>query len=908
LTAPQQTSSLRSVALVTALTFVQLLVQFATQLWLAKYFGAGPEMDAFVAALAVPAVIAAILSGSLGYVLMPVFSERLLAFGQRDALRVTSQVGLVVIVLGGLVSAAVSTFARPIVDAMCPGFTEQQRELTARLLSLLAILVETNSLIAFLNALHHCHRRFALPALAGVIGTLATLLYVIVMHDRQSIHALAWAVSLGSVVTTAILLPRFVSDARQFKPTENSQPGAARQVFALLAPLVLGTLLWRLDPLLDRYLGSYLQPGSIAQLGYAWRLATALMMIGTSGLSVVAFPALAAHAAGGRGKELRAEVAHALRFLMFLLVPVCVGLALFQRPVVQFLFERGKFTPSDTAAVALLLTLYLGAVFGASVGDLMSRTYYALHDTKTPVIVSMVGFLLAATAKVVTTQRYGAAGLAAATSFYYLFNAIVLTAILVRRQGVGILAGVASSIARSLFATLAACLAAYLVLQISPQALIIAAATGGIAYLAAALFLRDEFAVRGFAALPLRAAKGRAGTWLGRLLVLLLATTVALKLGDVTLGLLRQTQQRHLLRLPANASYRHQSNEFDYVFHANSLGLRGSERPFAKQASTRRVVVLGDSFVAGYGVADDDVFTARLEHLLNDGGPPPTEVINVGRTGSSTIRELDLYTMVGRRFQPDVVVLAYFLGNDLREIVDEHDQEELRHWHPRGFVRRLAHGLCPNIYLELAMLKQAAAVNRKNAPRTEEEILEVLRRECMQRGADYDAALAAYRRLPEDVKTKLMAGLLSDHQILPACYDPTCVRRALAPGDDYFQQAWPRAERHLERLRQLATADGTKFVLMLIPADVQMNAAAQARAAELGYDIDPVWLQGRCRTQQALHDWSSQANVPCLDLTEPLRQATEPLYFLRDGHFNPAGHQRTAELLSEFLKPRTETK
>jgi hypothetical protein len=87
-------------------------------------------------------------------------------------------------------------------------------------------------------------------------------------------------------------------------------------------------------------------------------------------------------------------------------------------------------------------------------------------------------------------------------------------------------------------------------------------------------------------------------------------------------------------------------------------------------------------------VADDEVLTARLEKLLNTGAKTPTEVINVGRTGSSTIREYDLYRLIARRFSPDVVVLAYFLGNDLREVVEEHDQDELRRWHPQGFVRR----------------------------------------------------------------------------------------------------------------------------------------------------------------------------------------------------------------------------
>jgi len=389
--------------------------------------------------------------------------------------------------------------------------------------------------------------------------------------------------------------------------------------------------------------------------------------------------------------------------------------------------------------------------------------------------------------------------------------------------------------------------------------------------------------------------------WLAKLLVLVVATIVSLKLGDVALGWIRNTQERHLLRLPANASYRHQSAEFDYTFSANSLGLRGPERTLAKPAGTRRIAVIGDSFVAGYGVADDAVLTARLEKLLNAGARMPTEVINVGRTGSSTIREYDLYRMTARRFSPDVVVLAYFLGNDLREAVEEHDEEELRRWHPQGIVRCAAYGLCPNIYLELALLKQTAAARVAAQPRTEEEVLASLRRACDQRGADYESALAAYRRLPAEVRDKLTAGLLADHQILPGCYDPSCVRRAIEPDDEYFQRAWPRTERHLEVLRQAVERDGAQLVLLIIPDTVQMDAAAQARAAEIGYEVDPKWLHGVCRTQHAVIEWCQRSSVPCLDLTAPLRKSSEQFYFLRDGHFNPAGHQRAAELLAEFL-------
>jgi lysophospholipase L1-like esterase len=392
--------------------------------------------------------------------------------------------------------------------------------------------------------------------------------------------------------------------------------------------------------------------------------------------------------------------------------------------------------------------------------------------------------------------------------------------------------------------------------------------------------------------------------WLSRLLVAAVATIVALKAGDLLVGGLLRTQQRHLLRLPAGARQRHRSTEFDYTFTANSRGLRGPDRPFAKPPGTRRVVVLGDSFVAGYGVPDDAVFTVRLEALLNADSKARGEVINVGRDGASTIRELDFYTLLGRRFQPDTVVLAYFLGNDLREIVEEHDRDELRQWHPQGAARRSAYALFPNLYLELALLKASAEARLANQPRTDEQIMAALRRTCQERSADFAVAKAAYDRLAEEVKEALADGLLRDHQILPACYDPGRIKRSLDPDDTYFERAWPRTERHLQLLRQTVVADGAKFTLMIIPDAVQVDAAAVEFAKSIGYDVDLAWMTGTCRTQQAVLAWCQRAGVPTLDLTDALRQSKEPVYYPQDGHFNSAGHQRTAELLAEFLREK----
>jgi hypothetical protein len=395
-----------------------------------------------------------------------------------------------------------------------------------------------------------------------------------------------------------------------------------------------------------------------------------------------------------------------------------------------------------------------------------------------------------------------------------------------------------------------------------------------------------------------------------RVAVAAVASLAALKVGDLAVGHILGTRERHLLRLAPHAQLVHRSREFDYVFRTNSMGLRGPERSFARAAGVTRVVVLGDSFVAGYGVDERDLLTTYLEQALNESRDPAaqsssasrrTEVINVGRVGTSTIRELDLYEAIGRRFEPDVVVLAYFLGNDLAEVTQEQTRDEWSRWHPQGSVRRLAWFWCPNLYLELGLWKLSRRQLREFVPRSQAEIADEIRREATARGRDPAEAAGRFYELPETIRTDVSAGRLAAQRVVDACIEPDRLVRSLDPDPADFDFAWRRTRDALDRLKKAVARDGARLVVVAIPAPFQVERRSLEFQRELGYEVHESWLSEGCQTARALAAWARDGEVPFLDLTGPLRESPRGLFFIEDVHFTPAGNSSAARQIARFL-------
>lgn len=471
-------------------SLVQLVVQLALQILLARWFGAGNEMDAYVAAMALPTAASSLLHAVVAAAVVPAMAESGQRAGRDEACRLGTTLTLAMSL--GLAALATATMAAApaLVSLLQPGFSAAEQQRTATLLRWLAWLVATNGLIALLQAWHQWLGRFAAPAVASVIGVGAALAWCVWRAPVIGIVAVAQGTLVGSSVTTGMLLGSLTLGGAWRGPLVSGRPLA--RLMAAAAPLVAISLVAQLDPLADRFFGSWLPEGSVSQLGYAARIVAALQMLTVSSLSVAVFPRFAQYAAADSRDELRSEIQRALRFVVLWLAPLAVALGAFGRPLVRDLLQRGAFGPDDTRAVAAVLAASLGAIAAMSLGEFLSKALYAMGLTRLPLAMTVAGIGLSLALKALFVSRLGLLALPLSTSIGTTLIAYLLWRAVGQRLGSPAPAGIGRTLACAIAGSLVAAAVAAAVLTLdAPLSAIAAGAAGLVAYVATIALLRE---------------------------------------------------------------------------------------------------------------------------------------------------------------------------------------------------------------------------------------------------------------------------------------------------------------------------------------------------------------------------------------------------------------------------------
>lgn len=411
-----------------------LVVGFATQVILAGLFGAGADMDAFLAATTLPQFVIAVLVNSLNYVFIPVFVEHRRKGDLDGAWHVAGAlVSLGLFALGGMALIGF-VFAGPLQRLLVPGFAPETLGLSVWMARVSWPTVLTTGLATLLGGLYQSHERFGWAATAPVVGAAAMLATTLVLAPTMGIGGVALAALVGSVVQLALLVPLALREPR-FRLALGGLPEGARQAMRLMVPLLVGGLFSRGAVLVDRFVASQLATGSLAYLGYANKLVSVIVTVVASGLSVTTFVRMSEHAAGADLSALRTTMAARLRLMWLLTAPAVTMLIALRSDFVSLVFERGRFGAMDTAAVAAVLPWYLLALIAMALGGIVGNGYYALQDTRTPAIIAAVEVAAYAIYMPLLAAHLGYHGVALGFALYWDASIVIISVVLWHKMG-----------------------------------------------------------------------------------------------------------------------------------------------------------------------------------------------------------------------------------------------------------------------------------------------------------------------------------------------------------------------------------------------------------------------------------------------------------------------------------------
>jgi putative peptidoglycan lipid II flippase len=412
------------------------LAATAKELAVARWFGRGDALDAFLIAYLLPAFLVSLIAGSFNAAMIPTFIEVREREGKEAAQRLFSGVMVLSLALLVGVSVLVGILAPYFLPLLGSGFSPAKLLLTRHLLYALLPFIALSGLAVAWTAVLNAGEHFGLPALSAVLTPLSIIAFLLALGKTWGIYTLAAGTVTGVALQAAILGWMLKVRGVRLEPRWYGWGPTLREVIGQFAPALAGALLMGSTELVDQSMAAMLAPGSVAALNYARKIVTVFIVMGATPLGTAALPYFSQMVANQDWSGCRHTLRVYSRSIVLVTVPITLGLVLFSHPLIRILYQRGAFTAADTGVVSrvqvflsLQVPFYILTILGVRIISALKKNWVLMVNAGVNMVDNVVFNLI--------LMRYlGVAGIALSTSFVYVISCgLVYAAIALSLRG-----------------------------------------------------------------------------------------------------------------------------------------------------------------------------------------------------------------------------------------------------------------------------------------------------------------------------------------------------------------------------------------------------------------------------------------------------------------------------------------
>lgn len=432
----------RSLFTVSGLTLVSRVGGFIRDSLTAIFLGAGPVADAFFVAQRLPNLFRSLFAeGAFSAAFVPLYTTEQEQHGRDAAQQFAGQA--LMLLLAALIpfSVVVMYFMPYLMGFIAHGYAQgsEKYQLALSFCRITFPYLALISVTALQTGVLNARGRFGPGAAAPIALNIVMIFGLLVGHlfHLNVGYTLAWSVTLSGVVQCGWLM---ISCARAGASIPLLRPHlgeASRKLFQRIGPGALGAGMYQVNLLISQNFASTLPTGSMSYLFYADRLNQLPLGIVGTAIATTLLPVLSRHIAAGDADNVRRDSSRSIEFCLLLGLPAMVGLFAAAQPIVQTLFEHGRFTHADTVGTVAALQAYTLGIPGFLMVKVFAAGFFARQDTKTPVKMAIVAMGVNILCSYGLLQVMGHVGIALANGISVSVNAGLLYLAL-RRTGVPI--------------------------------------------------------------------------------------------------------------------------------------------------------------------------------------------------------------------------------------------------------------------------------------------------------------------------------------------------------------------------------------------------------------------------------------------------------------------------------------
>lgn len=435
------------------ITLASKVIGLLREITLSYLYGATSISDAYLISLTIPIVLFSFIGVALTTSYIPIYSRIENENGKEKADYFTSNLTNFVVLLCVIITIVVLIFPASIIKLFASGFEGETLRLAISFTRTTIFGICFTSIVYILGAYVQLKNNYLVPAIIGLVMNIIALTSIII-SSHTNLIVLPVGILFSIISQVVILIPFANKKGYKHAFVFNTSDKNLRKMIKLSIPVILGTSVNEINQMIDKTLASKLAIGGISALNYSSKVGQLIQGVFVMSISTVMYPQTSKMASQNNISDMKRLILRNVNVLNLLIIPSTVGIFMFSQPIVKLLFGRGAFDNEAISMTSNALLYYSIGMIAIAHRELLSKTFYSLQDTKTPMVNATIGMFTNIILNILLSKHMGVSGLALASSLAAILTTTLMVIKLEKKIGILHIKSICTSFLKILISSL----------------------------------------------------------------------------------------------------------------------------------------------------------------------------------------------------------------------------------------------------------------------------------------------------------------------------------------------------------------------------------------------------------------------------------------------------------------------